>query len=196
MKRLALALVATLALLGAACGNDDDNPALQEGASPVAHNDADVAFAQGMIPHHEEAVKMSEMALEQAGSPKVKDLARRIKEAQGPEISQMKGWLQDWNQPVTPAQGGGMPGMSGMSGTKMPGMMSDGEMGRLEKAGGAAFDKLFLEGMIRHHEGAVMMAEEEQTKGQFPDAKALASRIIQAQQAEITEMKGLLQAGT
>ncbi len=88
----------------------------------------------------------------------------------------------------------GMPGMTGMPGMEMPGMMSDADMGQLEQANGAAFDKLFLEGMIRHHEGAVTMAQEEQAKGQFPEAKALALRIIEAQQAEITEMKGLLQA--
>lgn len=181
MKRLALALIAMLSLLGAACGSND-TPALKEGSSPVAHNDADVAFAQGMIPHHEEAVEMADMALKQAASPKVKDLAGRIKEAQGPEISQMKGWLEDWNEPA----------MSGSPGMQMPGMMSDAEMGQLEKAGGAAFDKLFLESMIRHHEGAVTMAREEQAKGQFPEAKVLASRIVDAQQAEITEMKGLL----
>lgn len=195
MKRLTLALIATLALVGAACGNDDDNAALEGGPPPAAHNDADVAFAQGMIPHHEQAVQMSDMALKQAGSPKVKDLATRIKEAQGPEIAQMKGWLQDWNQPMPPAMGG-MSGSSGMQmpGMQMPGMMSDADMGQLEKLSGAAFDKAFLQGMIGHHEGAVTMAKEEQAKGQFPEAKALAARIIDAQQAEITEMKGLLQA--
>jgi len=193
MKRLAIALIATLALLGAACGNGDDgNPALEGGTPSAAHNDADVAFAQGMIPHHEQAVVMSDMAFKQAGSPKVKDLATRIKDAQGPEIAQMKGWLQDWNQPVTPPMGG-MPGMQ-MPGMKMSGMLSDADMGQLGKLSGAAFDKAFLQGMIAHHEGAVTMAEEEQARGQFPEAKALAERIIDAQQAEITEMKGLLQA--
>jgi len=194
MKRIPLALIATLALLGAACGNNNDKPALEEGSSAVVHNEADVAFAQGMIPHHEQAVQMADLALKQAGSPKVKDLASRIKGAQDPEISQMKGWLQDWNQPVAPAMGGGQTGMSGMQGMQMPGMMSDGEMDQLAKVGGAEFDKAFLQGMIRHHEGAVTMAKEEQAKGQFPEAKALASRIIDAQQAEITEMNGLLQS--
>lgn len=187
MKRLALALIATLALLGAACGNGDDNPALQGGAPSTAHNDADVAFAQDMIPHHEQAVEMSDMALKQAGSAKVKDLATRIKAAQGPEIAQMRGWLQDWNQSVSGEHGGGHGGAAA-------GMMSDAEMRQLEQASGAAFDKAFLQGMIRHHEGAVTMAKKEQAKGQFPDAKALASRIVETQEAEIAEMKGLLQA--
>ncbi len=69
--------------------------------------------------------------------------------------------------------------------------MSDAEMRQLEQARGTAFDRMFLQGMIRHHEGAVMMAQEEQQKGQFPEAKDLARRIADSQQAEIAEMKAL-----
>ncbi|MDQ3570554.1 MAG: DUF305 domain-containing protein [Actinomycetota bacterium] len=188
MRRLALGLIATLALVGAACGNgNEDDPVLEQGSPPPAHNDADVTFAQGMIPHHEQAIQMSDLALKQAASAKVKDLAGRIKEAQGPEIIQMNGWLAEWKQPVMPEHGGGHGGA---------GVMTEAEMGQLEQARGMAFDRLFLQSMIRHHEGAVTMAQEEQQKGQFPEAKDLARRIIDAQQAEIKEMRALLQSAT
>jgi uncharacterized protein (DUF305 family) len=181
MKRLALGLVAVFAFVGGSCGDgDDENPALE--APAAEHNEADVAFAHGMIPHHEQAIEMSEMALVQASSPKVKDLATRIKNAQGPEIDQMKGWLARWGEPVTPSHGqhGGQ------------GMLDDAEMARLRAASGTGFDRLFLDGMIRHHEGAVTMAKEEQAKGMFAEAKELAGRIIAAQEAEIAQMRGLL----
>ena len=93
---------------------------------------------------------MSETALKQASSPKVKDLATRIKEAQGPEIEKMKGWLRDWGEPVEPE-----PGEHGGHG-----MMTEAEMGELRAASGPSFDRLFLQAMIRHHEGAVAMAKE------------------------------------
>lgn len=193
MRRLFVALVAVLAVATAACGDSgDDNPALEASPPPPAHNDADVTFAKGMIPHHQQAVEMSDLALTKAGSPKVKDLATRIKAAQGPEIEKMMGWLRDWGQPYTAgegehgAMGHGSTGQGGM------GMMSTAEMQQLMNASGAAFDRFFLQGMIRHHEGAVTMAKEEQAKGQFADAKQLAGQIITSQEAEIAEMRGLL----
>ena len=185
MRRLLLAIGVGLAFLGAACGDSDDQPALQQ---PTAdHNDADVAFAQGMIPHHEQAIEMSDLALTKAGTPQVKALADRIKAAQGPEINQMKAWLTQWGQPLTAGHDHGHGGHSGA------GMLSEAEMSTLTNTSGPAFDKLFLEGMIRHHEGAVTMAQEEIEKGQFPEAKQLARNIVDSQRAEITEMRGLLQ---
>ncbi|MFN2555300.1 MAG: DUF305 domain-containing protein [Nitriliruptorales bacterium] len=180
MKRVLVGIGLGLGLLGAACGGSKDQPAL--GQPSAAHNAADVAFAQGMIPHHEQAIEMSELALKQAASPKVKDLATRISAAQKPEIAKIQGWLDNWAQQVNPGHGahGGA------------GMLGGAEMAQLRQASGPAFDRLFLEGMIRHHEGAVRMAQEELDKGQFPDAKQLARQIITAQQAEISEMWLLL----
>lgn len=149
------------------------------------HNEADVAFAQGMIPHHRQAIEMSDMALGQAGSAEVKDLANRIRAAQEPEITKMTSWLEGWGQPVQPEHGGHMES----------GMLSEAEMAQLRQASGPEFDRLFLEGMVRHHEGAVSMSQEELNKGQFPEAKELARQIIAAQQAEIDEMRRLLQQG-
>ena len=181
MRRVVLAIAVSLAFVGAACGDNDDEPAVQQ--PRAEHNDADIAFAQGMIPHHEQAIEMSDLALKQSSSADLKGLADRIKAAQGPEIDQMRGWLQRWAQPSTGGHGGHTGG----------GMLTEGEISQLKSASGAAFDRLFLQGMIRHHDGAVTMAQEELDKGQFAEAKQLARRIIDTQRAEISEMRGLLQ---
>lgn len=183
-KRLLL-LVALIVLFAGACGSDDE-PAVQQPGAP-SQNASDAEFAHGMIPHHEQAIQMSDLALVRASNPKVKELATRIKAAQGPEIEKMKGWLTSWGQPHTAPAGG--------HGGAHAGMLSDAEIGQLSKASGPEFDRLFLEGMIRHHEGAVKMSEEELGKGSFPEAKALARQIIDSQRAEINEMRGLLGGG-
>ena len=188
-RRLAvIALAVAGALLLAGCGEDSTESKDTGGPDAASHKEADVAFATGMTPHHQQALEMAEVAAEQAADPKVKDLAGRIEKAQDPEIEQMSGWLRDWGQPV-PTPGGGHAGHSGM-----PGMMSDAEMGSLMKASGADFDRMFLEMMIRHHEGAIEMAKEEQDKGANAAAKQLAGSIATSQSAEIKEMRDLLDA--
>ena len=193
MKRLLLLLALATLTFTAACGSDD-NPTVESGGAGsegAEHNDADVEFAQGMIPHHEQAVEMAEMALENSESDAVRDLATRIKDAQGPEIETMNGWLEDWDESMQ-ADGGGHSGMGGGESSGGEGMMGDDEMEAMEAASGEAFDKLFLEGMIAHHKGAVAMAEIEIEEGKFPDALALAEEIIDAQEGEIAEMEALL----
>lgn len=187
MRRLFLTLAAGMAVIGVACGGGDEDPALEQPRSED-HNAGDVAFAQGMIPHHEQAIQMSNLALVHGTRPKVKDLANRIKAAQGPEIEKMKGWLTSWGSPHGAPSGG----HGGHGGGQGSGMLSDAEMRQLESATGAQFERLFLQGMIRHHEGAIKMAEEEVAKGMFADAKALAQQIIATQRSEISEMRGLL----
>ncbi|MEO6317776.1 MAG: DUF305 domain-containing protein [Acidimicrobiales bacterium] len=187
MRALTAALGLTL-ILGAACSSDDDSSvdvgSESNGEASAAHNDADVEFAQMMIPHHEQAVEMAQLAPDRAQSTEVKDLAMRIEEAQAPEIDQMEGWLAGWGEEA----GGGMDEMDGGSG-----MMSDQEMTDLEDASGAEFDRLFLEAMLAHHTGAVEMAETQIDEGEFPDALALAEAIKSSQQAEIAEMETLLE---
>ena len=194
MKRLLLLLALATLAITAACGSDD-NPTVESGgggSEAAEHNDADVAFAQMMIPHHEQAVEMAEMALDNSESDAVRDLATRIKEAQGPEIEKMEGWLEGWDEPLE-ADGGGHSGMAmGGESSGGEGMMSDDEMEEMKAASGEAFDKLFLKGMIAHHKGAVAMAEIELEDGKFPDALALAEEIINAQEAEIAEMEAIL----
>ncbi|WP_254879129.1 DUF305 domain-containing protein [Streptomyces sp. NA04227] len=202
--------VGAAVLVLAACGSEDDGSAGHEGhgAKPSAsssassapssaakgrHNDADAAFATGMIPHHRQAVEMAALAPSRARSAEVKQLAADIKKAQEPEIRTLSGWLRSWGKPV-PAEGamdhsshGGADGPGGMSG-----MMTPEEMAKLEKASGAAFDTAFMELMIKHHEGAVSMAKTEQADGSYPAAQKMAGAIITSQSAEIAEMNRLL----
>lgn len=184
-----LIIVATVGLATSSCGGSNDNVV---GSSGALHNQADIEFVQGMIPHHEQAVTMSELAASRAASPDVKALATRIQAAQEPEITQMKRFLKDWG---VKEESGGMGGMSGMGGGGVgghPGMLGEDELGRLRAAKGQEFDRMFLQGMISHHRGAITAAEMEQAQGQAPNAKALAGEIIKAQRAEIAEMEKLL----
>lgn len=166
-------------------GMGDSSPSSSESAV-ADFNDADVAFATNMIPHHRQAVEMAELAETRAESQEVKDLAAQIKSAQDPEIETMTGWLTAWSQPL-PEDMGGMD----MSGS-MPGMMSTEEMQNLEGASGAEFDQMFLTMMIKHHEGAIAMAGTEQTEGMNEAAIKLAGEIEEAQTSEIATIKKLL----
>jgi uncharacterized protein (DUF305 family) len=162
------------------------------------HNQADVTFAQQMISHHQQALDMAKLVSSRTSNAKVVDLANRIQKAQDPEIQQMTGWLTTWG--AAPASTGmNMPGMSngqsmpGMtSSASMPGMMSDADMTKLQGMKGAEFDRMWLQMMIQHHQGAIDMAKTELAQGGSADAKTLAQKIIDGQQAEITEMNGLL----
>ena len=190
MKRPTLALVALLAaaVALAACGGGDDGG----GEAAADHNEADVAFARGMIPHHRGAVEMARLAATRAQSPEVKELAARIEAAQDPEIATMTGWLNAWGEEVD--GGGGHAGMGGTSEGEGMGGTPEEETARLEAASGPEFDRTFLEAMTEHHRGAIEMAETEIAEGRFPDAKALATRIRDSQRAEVEEMERLLAA--
>ncbi|MFD8521849.1 DUF305 domain-containing protein [Streptomyces capillispiralis] len=215
--RRAVAVVAagTAALVLAACGGDGSGaaghgghdatgapsataPSATASASQGRHNAADVAFAQGMIPHHRQAVEMADLAPDRARSAEVKKLAEDIKKAQAPEIRTLSGWLTSWGEEV-PAEGA--PDHSaheahGTHGTHgMDGMMTEKEMSDLGNASGEAFDTAFLEMMIRHHEGAVEMAKAEQADGAHGPAMTMAGRIITSQSAEIEQMRQLLGRG-
>lgn len=196
-------LTAVTALaLAAGCGGTDGGAGHNMGQATTAppssaaaatdrHNQADITFAHSMIPHHQQAVQMAEMAETRAGNPEVKALAAKIKQAQAPEIEQLTGWLSTWGAPMPSAPAGGGHGMPGMN-TEMPGMMTDKDMAGMQAATGAGFDRMFLQMMIRHHEGAVEMAETEQQQGKDAAAKALAAKIEADQTAEITQMQALL----
>lgn len=194
MKRLLLLLALVGLAVSAACGSGDD-PAVTPEAAGGGHNDADVAFAQGMIPHHEQAVEMAEMALEKSQDPEVTDLASRIVDAQGPEIEKLRTWLEEWGESES-ADGGGHGGTGEPHGGGKGGMMSKADMATLAKASGEEFDGVFLEMMIEHHKGAIEMAETELEDGEFPDAKAMARDIIDAQESEIEEMQSLLEGSS
>ena len=203
IRYLSATLVAGGVLI-AACGGDDDEAA--NTLAPVesvpstsasggtatngaaAFNDADVTFAQGMIGHHQQAIEMAEIALDPnvGASPEVLDLASRIQAAQGPETDLLTSWLTAWGQPVQ------MEASAGHDMASMEGMMTAEEMDQLATLAGPEFDTMWMEMMIRHHQGAIAQSETVKAAGSNPDALALADQIIAAQSAEITEMEGLL----
>lgn len=204
MRKAALTMgTAAVALAVAGCSTtstpsaDTSSPTTATSSSTAdpgagTHNQADVDFAQHMIPHHQQAVEMSDMLLGKQGiDPRVVTLANQIKAAQGPEIQTMKGWLTAWGAP-TPPSGSAMPGMTMPAATPMPGMMTDQDMAALQNAQGVAASKTFLTGMIQHHQGAIDMAKTEISTGQNTDAIALANAISTSQQQEITTMQNLL----
>ncbi|MFF3247348.1 DUF305 domain-containing protein [Streptomyces sp. NPDC002870] len=193
-RTAAVAAAAAAALVLAACGDGSaghdghvtKSPSASAPASQGQHNAADVAFAQGMIPHHRQAVEMADLAPSRAASAQVKKLAEDIKKAQGPEIKTMSGWLTSWDEEV-PAEGAMDHSMHSAGG-----MMTAEEMGQLKDSSGKAFDTAFMEMMIKHHEGAVAMARTEQADGAYGPAKRMAGAIITSQTAEITQMNKLL----
>jgi uncharacterized protein (DUF305 family) len=152
-------------------------------------------FAQMMIPHHEQALEMSELADGRASDAEIKSLAADIEKAQDPEIRTMKSWLKAWGKPES--AGESMPGMDhgsgGMDhGSGMSGMMSDEDMKKLEAAKGTEFDRMFAELMIEHHKGAITMAEDEQKKGRDATAKKLAADVVRTQSAEVEKFEKIL----
>ena len=163
-----------------------------DGEISADYNDADIMFAQMMIPHHQQAVEMSEMLLAKEGIP-----AQVVEFAQGPEIDRMNAMLEVWGQhPVTDSGGmGTMDEMGGMDHGEMggmSGMMSQEDMTALEEAQGTEVARLYLEQMTAHHEGAVDMARDEVADGQNPHAITLAEQIINDQEAEIAQMQQML----
>ncbi|CUR54306.1 DUF305 domain-containing protein [Nocardioides sp.] len=185
-KAFSLALLSAAILSLTACGTDSSSSA--EGTTDT-QNQQDVTFATEMIPHHQQAVQMAELAQSQAASTAVKDLADQIQAAQGPEIDTMTGWLKAWGEDVPDPSMGGMDMGESES---MPGMMSDQAMNDLSAASGETFDRMWLESMIAHHEGAVEMAATEIADGSDAGAISLARTIKAAQKAEIATMKKLL----
>jgi uncharacterized protein (DUF305 family) len=148
-----------------------------------AHNQADVTFAQSGIPHHEQAIPMSDTILGKQGiDPRVVQLATQFKADQGPELQQMHSWLSQWGQPTLTMT----PGMV------MPGMLPDQDITALQNAQGVDATKKFLTEMIECHEGTIAMAEDEIKDGQYPPAVALAHSISTREQQENTTMQGIL----
>jgi uncharacterized protein (DUF305 family) len=185
------ALVLSLALTLSACGGSaapaGEAPTSASADAGAQHNDADVGFAQMMIPHHQQALEMAETALQRTQNAEVRALAEQIQSAQDPEITTLSGFLESWG--AAPAD----EGMAGMDHSGMSGMMGQGDMDALAGASGAAFDTLFLEMMIAHHEGAITEAEREVAEGANAQAKELAAQIVSDQTAEIEQMRQLQQ---
>lgn len=188
----ATAVVAAFAALTlSACASDTAQDAAGETTAPnettapaettaaADFTGTDLIFAEMMIPHHEQAIEMSELALKLSQDPEVLALAQEILDAQAPEIEQMKTW--------------GSLNLEAHAGHTMMGMLTPAQMSALAAATGSAFDRLFLEGMIVHHEGAIQMA---QMVIQSPNAEArkLGEQIVVSQAAEIKLMQKMLAA--
>ncbi len=188
MRRTLLALAAATVLV-TGCGSSD------------THNDADVAFAQQMVPHHEQAVTMSDLALEpdRGASAEVRALAEQIGSAQHAEIEQMNGWLEEWGEDGAGSEHGGHGAEHGDGhgeghggGAGHEGMLTDEQLDDLAAATGPEFDTLWLTSMIEHHEGAITMAQKVVDDGKDPDVRDLAEQIVQVQQDEIEAMRAIV----
>lgn len=163
-------------------------------SAATQHTPADVAFMQGMIQHHSQAVQMVALVPSRTQRPDLKLLAMRIDVSQTDEMEMMRLWLKDRGQAVPDSGAHSGHGAHGGHGL-MPGMLSPEEMAALERATGAEFDRLFLEGMIKHHEGALVMVEElfaTPGAGQETAIFSFASDVDADQRAEIDRMRKLL----
>ena len=203
----AAALAAVLLLGAAGCGGDEDHGGHGSGGaggevSATEHNAADVRFASDMLQHHAQALSMVDLAQGRPLDPEVQQLAEGIREAQGPEIETFTDWLTEWDEEVPATMrdhahaghGGGdvSESMEGVEHGDMPGMMSAEDMQALEEAPDAAFQSMWLEMMVEHHEGAIEMAEAEQADGRYEPAVHLAEHIAQSQADEVQAMEELL----
>ncbi|MFG2448044.1 DUF305 domain-containing protein [Streptomyces sp. M41(2017)] len=151
--------------------SDDDTP-----------NAADLAYARMMITHHTQALRMTELAPERAGSGAVRRIAGRIAAAQGPEIATMKSWLKAHD---------GAGADTGHDHTDMPGMATKAQLADLRAADGSAFDRLFLRLMISHHDGAITMATDVKAQGNNIQIEEMADDVIAQQTSEISRMRAM-----
>ena len=175
---LALGIVFLLAGNSGAPMDHSGHGSTSEEKSSSQYSADEIMFAQMMIPHHEQAVTMSELALSNTTTAEIVALATAIRDAQAPEIIQMQSWIDGKSE-------------SHMHDMEMGGMLTDAELAELAELKGAAFDQMFLTAMIAHHEGALDMVEmiNDSTNS---EVKTLAANIVTSQSAEIEAMKALL----
>ena len=219
MRQAALLLAAAALVAAAGCGGDDSSEGTLTGETPPnivlpgapgepsrtlsleelaalespEHGDVDTAFMQGMIHHHAQALRMTALVPERSASEDVQTLARRIDVSQEGEIELMSDWLKQRGEAAPElhrahghAHGGGP--------VLMPGMLTDAELQELERADGAEFDRLFLEFMIRHHEGALTMVEQLYAGGGGVESAvdSFARHVDADQQIELGRLRVLL----
>lgn len=154
-------------------------------ANPSAYGEAEVEFVNGMVPHHGQALRMAEVAMERAEDDRVVRLADRIRAGQGPEIGVMQAWLEAQGLPAADQEAGHDAHES------MRGMATPEQMFALEAAEGREFDRMFLQMMIEHHEGALEMAETASGVS-HPVVSEMVTDTFVTQGVEITRMQELL----
>jgi uncharacterized protein (DUF305 family) len=186
------AVAAVAAVILSACGSQTTStatgsrdaasmPGMSQSASPAkaSFNDADVTFAQMMIPDHQMTAKMAALAQKKATSKDTKTLAAQMVKGQSTTVDMLQGWLKTWGKPAS----------AGMTGMTMPGAMTDKDMTMLKSMKGMDFDMMFAQMMVKHHQASMKMAQEEQDKGASTDAKAMAAAMLKAQQAQVDELR-------
>jgi uncharacterized protein (DUF305 family) len=202
-----VSLIVLLSAAGTACRTAGQTAIVQPGAPGEASRlisadqaerlpqprftEADVRFMQGMIGHHAQALEMTALLPARTTRDDLRMLAQRIEVSQADEIRMMERWLQDRSRPLPDPHAHHEPG--GL----MPGMLTGDEMAALGAAKGPAFDRLFLELMIRHHEGALVMVRQlfaSPGAGQEGEIYAFASDVDADQRMEIDRMRALLGA--
>lgn len=141
----------------------------------AASNEADVAFAQMMIPDHEMMAEMGKLAEKKAVNDDLKTIATQLRKGQSETATALQGMLKDWGQTVS----------SDMAGMEMSGAMTDADMDMLKSMKGKDFDTMFAEMMVKHHKGSIKMARDEEAKGANAEAKALAADMVTEQEAQV-----------
>jgi len=187
----------TLVGLGVAIGRWSDS---SSGAAAQRPSSADIGFAQAMTIHHQQAVLMSQLAPTSVDPP-VGNVARSIEANQLQQVGQLQGWLQLWRAPLVPTtdpmawmgEHHSMPGRPSSSATAMPGMATQAELDQLQAARGPQANVLFLQFMIRHHEGGVSMAHYEAAHGRLVQVMALAAGMVADETSEVQYMVSLLE---
>ncbi|WP_027018976.1 DUF305 domain-containing protein [Corynebacterium sputi] len=200
-RTLAAFSVASLSVAAVACSTDDNTNANattettttetsahddhndSESDADAEFNDTDVEFNQMMIAHHQQALDMAALIDGRTDNPDILQLGATIEETQAPEMDAMQARLDEWGVSDDYAHGGH---------EDMDGMLDDEQMTALSDASGTDFDRLFLEGMIEHHEGAIDMAQDELDNGIDEQSRQIAEDVISAQASEIAEMNALL----
>ena len=166
---------------GAAPSGMSGMPGMDQSTSAPAKswNDADVTFAQMMIPDHQMVAKMAALAETKASNPQLKSLAKQMKAGQSQAVEKLSGWLKAWGKPTT----------SDMAGMTMPGAMTDADMAKLKAKTGMDFDMMFAQMMIKHHNGSVQMCREEQTNGLSTETKTMADAMIKTLTAQVAALQ-------
>lgn len=198
-RTLAALSIASLSLAAAACSTDENNNANattettttetsdhgdhNDSDTDAEFNDTDVEFNQMMIAHHQQALDMAALIDGRTDNPDILQLGTTIEETQAPEMEAMQARLDEWGVSDDHGHGGH---------EEMDGMLDEEQMTALSDASGTDFDRLFLEGMIEHHEGAIEMAQDELDNGVDDQSRQIAEDVITAQEAEITEMNEML----
>ena len=197
LTRVVTAVVAAVLLAGCGGASDSrdggatgettsDAPAIT--GEPAGFNADDIAFANNMIPHHKQAIELSGLVPDRSTDPELTTLAGTIAAEQQPQINVLNVLLVQWGE--TPQLGAGAHTGHGQN---MQGMVDDATMAKLTSLSGREFDTLWLQSMISHHQGAIEMAKAEIAHGDNVDAVSMAKTMVATQEAEIGQMKKMLE---